>query len=116
MKKIILFSVLLALVGCGKSNDQKSYDVLIEKQSKLEKELKDQEFVANKHLKPCQDGVNEVIKLKQQGRDDLAQQVANKASSHCDISKNAAKKSQDIALELLEIVGEEAVLQQRLSK
>lgn len=116
MKKIILLALFVGLVGCGKSNDQKAYDLLIEKQSKLEKELGDQESVANKHLKPCQDGVNEVVKLKQQGRDDLAQQVANKASSHCDISKNAAKKSQDITLKLLEIVGEEAVLQQRLSK
>lgn len=116
MRKIILFTLVVFLVGCGKSNDQKTYDFLIEKQSKLEKELKDQEAISNKHLKPCQDGVNEVIKLKQQGRDDLAQQVANKASSHCDISKNAAKKSQDITLKLLEIVGEEAVMQQRLSR
>ena len=116
MKIIILLALMFGLAGCGKSNDQKAYDFLIEKQSKLEKELKDQEFVTNKHLKLCQDGVNEVVKLKQQGRDDLAQQVANKASGHCDISKSAAKKSQDISLKLLEMVAEEEVLQQRLSK
>lgn len=111
MKIILLMCLMVGLVGCEKSNNQKALESLTQEQVKLEKELKEQEYVANKHLKPCKDGVVKVEQLKLEGKDDAAQQVANEASSHCEIAQNALKKTQEITLSLLELMPHEAMLE-----